>query len=248
MKFSRQAHNFFSFFSAIKKVQPRKYIHPLPSSSRSTSKSSSAHETSKDYDTGKQDDVYNNRPENYYYGDRSLLRKVNRMSPWSFVNCSGWKFRTKVGPWIPIGMSSNNKNIQLDEILLVMCTKDFKGKWIHQRIHQIANYGRSLISDRIFTERSDLPSTVWSVNAGLSGNLWKPLETCRGGFRQVSEFFISVIVFFKIRKPAKGFQIIHHWQTTRYVLGYYWGNPCWGLKKTKLCFGIDIQNWVWMLW
>ena len=28
------------------------------------------------------------------------------------------KFRTKVEAWIPIGMSSNNKNIQLDEILL----------------------------------------------------------------------------------------------------------------------------------
>ena len=53
-------------------------------SSRSTSKSSSAHETSTDYDTGEQDDVYNNRPANYYYGDRS------KDSPlWNTVNCSG---------------------------------------------------------------------------------------------------------------------------------------------------------------
>jgi hypothetical protein len=50
--------------------------------------------------------------------------------------------------------------------------------------------------------------TVWSVNDGLSGNLWKPPETGRGGFRQVCEFFISIFffsIFFinrKIRKPA----------------------------------------------
>ena len=27
---------------------------------------------------------------------------------------------------------------------------------------------------------------MWSVNYGLSGNLWKPLETGHGGFQQVS--------------------------------------------------------------
>ena len=30
--------------------------------------------------------------------------------------------------------------------------------------------------------------TVWFVNYGLSGNLWKPPETGRGGFWQVSGF------------------------------------------------------------
>jgi hypothetical protein len=30
--------------------------------------------------------------------------------------------------------------------------------------------------------------TVWSVNYGLSGNLWKPPATDRGGFWQVSGF------------------------------------------------------------
>ena len=40
-----------------------------------------------------------------------------------------------------------------------------------------------------------LIATVWSVNDGLSGNLWKPSKSGRGGFRQVSEFFISIIFF-----------------------------------------------------
>ena len=31
-----------------------------------------------------QDDVYNNRRENYYYGDRSLLKKVKKMAPRAF--------------------------------------------------------------------------------------------------------------------------------------------------------------------
>ena len=31
-----------------------------------------------------QDDVYNNRRANYYYGDRSLLKKVKRMAPRAF--------------------------------------------------------------------------------------------------------------------------------------------------------------------
>ena len=39
--------------------------------------------------------------------------------------------------------------------------------------------------------------TVWSVNDGLSGNLWKPPETDRGGFWQVSELFINK----NLRKP-----------------------------------------------
>jgi hypothetical protein len=33
---------------------------------------------------------------------------------------------------------------------------------------------------------------VWSVNDGLSRNLWKPPETGRGGFWQVSDIFISI--------------------------------------------------------
>ena len=40
--------------------------------------------------------------------------------------------------------------------------------------------------------------TVWTVNDGLSGNLWKPPKTDRGGFWQVSEFFINK----NLRKPA----------------------------------------------
>ena len=33
---------------------------------------------------------------------------------------------------------------------------------------------------------SFLEHTVWSVNDRLSGNLWKPPKTGRGGFQQVS--------------------------------------------------------------
>ena len=50
---------------------------------------------------------------------------------------------------------------------------------------------------------------MWSVNDGLSGNLWKPPETDHGGLRQVSESFTYLVSFFskkninrKIRKPA----------------------------------------------
>ena len=43
---------------------------------------------------------------------------VKRMSPWRMHKETYSKLRTKVGPWFPIGMSSKNRNIQLDEILL----------------------------------------------------------------------------------------------------------------------------------
>ena len=59
---------------------PDSVMASLPSSGRSTSESSRAH----DYETGEQDDVYNNRLANYYYGDRSLLRKVKIISPMEF--------------------------------------------------------------------------------------------------------------------------------------------------------------------
>ena len=65
----------------------------IHSSSMSPCKSSSAHETSKDYDTCEQDDVYNNRAANYYYGDRSSLKKSQKTGRplRNFVNCSGYR-------------------------------------------------------------------------------------------------------------------------------------------------------------
>ena len=47
--------------------------------------------------------------------------------------------------------------------------------------------------------------TVWSVNDGLSGNLWKPLETSGNWPRRFPEV-------------SRGFRIIHHWQTTQYMI------------------------------
>ena len=78
--------------------------------------------------------------------------------------------------------------------------------------------------------------TVWSVNYGLSRNLWKPPATGRGGFRQASvrfpDFFINKKNLKKniVRKPAGNrhgrfpvsFRIIHHWRTTRYATLKIW--------------------------
>ena len=41
------------------------------------------------------------------------------------------------------------------------------------------------ISTKIIKKKA----TVWSVNYGLSGNLWIPPETGHGGFRHFSRFF-----------------------------------------------------------
>ena len=128
---------------------------------------------------------------------------VKRMSPWRMHKETYSKLRTKVGPWFPIGMSSKNRNIQLDEILLtrlywvtgnfpyrhaaVACgmkrskiceicqLSTFKGKWTLQRIHQIANYGRSL--------------NIYQDIYGIS-------------------------------------DIYRKKQFTKYILGCYWRNPC----------------------
>ena len=77
---------------------------------------------------------------------------------------------------------------------------------------------------------SNLLHTVWSINDGLSGNLWKPPETGRGGFRQVSGFFINKKILKKnytnkkfgnqletsaagLQRFPAGFWIIHHRRT-----------------------------------
>ena len=48
------------------------------------------------------------------------------------------------------------------------------------------------ISSKLARARAFAPHTVWSVNDGLSGNLWKPPETGRGGFWQVPVFILLI--------------------------------------------------------
>ena len=63
----------------------------------------------------------------YIFSFISNIKNLIQFSMFVLIFSNSWfrmhkttyrKFREKVGPWIPIGMSSNNKNIQLDEILL----------------------------------------------------------------------------------------------------------------------------------
>ena len=86
---------------------------------------------------------------------------------------------------------------------------------------------------------------MWSVNEGLSRNLWKPPETSRRGFRQVSGRFSKTrqnhwhfqlcktchsrsgitsdfgFLLETCRKPPRpvsgGFRTTLHWRTTRYI-------------------------------
>lgn len=197
----------------------------IQGSSRSTSESSSAHETSADYDdTGEQDDVYNNRAANYYYGDRSLLKKSQKTVPYGISSVvqdaykeTYRKFKPKVGPWIPIGMSSNNKNIQLDEILLT---------WL-------------------YCVTGNIPYRHAAVACGLKRS--KICEICQFVPRILKENgfieeFIRLPTEEEALRSARKFTERHGLPT---IFGLLFMEPMlrFGLKqKTKLRIGIDIQN------
>ena len=86
--------------------------------------------------------------------------------------------------------------------------------------------------------------TVWSVNYGLSGNLWKPPETGLGGFSAGFRTFLLMRKFWKknhnnkifknldgtdaagFQKFPSGFHIIHHWWTTQYLLSKILASRC----------------------
>ena len=108
-----------------------------------------------------------------------------------------------MGPWIPIGMSSNNKNIQLDEILLtwlyfvtdnipyrhaaVACgmkrskickicqlvPRILKENGFIKEFIRLPPMGEALRSARIVTERSGLPSMFWAIIDGTHVEVYK---------------------------------------------------------------------------
>ena len=60
-----------------------------------------------------------------------------------------------------------------------------------EKCHFLHHFKKLKFSQNHFgpTESLEQAYTVWSVNDGLFGNLWKPPETSRRGFRQVFDRF-----------------------------------------------------------